>query len=166
VYFKGDSTISIQQSRDEATSVITDAKAGFMRALLKSTDKQYAVDYDKAAQAEELAGVPQYTFTKTNQHKTIAGFDAIRYKLTDKFTNDTSEAWFTRDVAIIPNSLTASMDTTLGVPLSFTTKQSGIVVKTTVKDIKFDAVPDGIFNTPKGYQFLTPQQFRDLTPAN
>jgi len=80
-------------------------------AYLNSTAKHYAVDYDKAAQAEELAGMPSYTFTKSTEHKTIAGYDATRYILKDKLTGESAEAWFTKDVAIIPNSLTSTLDT-------------------------------------------------------
>jgi len=166
VYFKGDSTVSVQIGKQESTSVITDSKTGFMRALLTSTDKRYAVDYDKAAQAEELSGMPSYTFTKANDHQTIAGYDAVKYNLKDKLTGESAEAWFTKDISIIPNSLTTAMDTTLGVPLSFTTKQGGIIVKTTVKEIKFDEVVYGTFSTPKGYEFLTPKQFKDITGTN
>lgn len=166
VYFKGDSTISVQQTKEESTSVITDSKAAYMLALLKSPSKKYAVDYDKAAQAEELAGMPSYTFTKSTEHKTIAGYDAIRYVLKDKITGESAEAWFTKDVAIIPNSLTSTLDTALGVPLAFTLKQSGIIVKTTATQVKFEPVPAGIFSVPKGYEFLTPNQFKDMTAGN
>lgn len=166
VYFKGDSTISIQDAKEESTSVITDTKAGFMRALLKSVTKHYAVDYDKAAQAEELAGMPSYTYTKGNEQKTIAGYNATKYNLKDKLTGEAAEAWFTKDIAIKPSSLTSTLDTALGVPLAFTLKQSGIIVKTTAKQIKFEPVPDGAFSTPKGYEFLTPKQFKELTTGN
>jgi hypothetical protein len=166
VYFKGDSTISIQNAKDESTSVITNSRAGYMLALLKSVNKKYAVDYDKAAQAEEQAAMPSYTYTKSTQHKTIAGYDAVKYDLKDKLTGEAAEAWFTKDVAIIPNSLTSTLDTTLGVPLAFTLKQSGIIVKTTAKEIKFEAVPTGAFLTPKGYEFLTPKQFKEMTSGN
>lgn len=166
VYFKGDSTISIQDTKEESTSVITNSKAGFMRALLKSATKKYAVDYDKAAQAEELAAMPSYTYTKTNEHKTIAGYDATRYVLKDKLTAQKTDAWFTTELAIIPSSLTTTLDAKLGTPLAFTMIQNGIVVKTTATDIKFEPVPDGVFNTPKGYEFLTPQQFKEMTAGN
>jgi hypothetical protein len=166
VYFKGDTTISIQETKDESTSVILDSRAGFMRALLKSTAKKYVVDYDKAAQAEEFAGMPQYTYAKSDDHKTIAGYDATRYILKDKQTGEKVEAWFTKDVAIIPSSLTSTLDTTLGVPLAFTVIQNGIIVKTTATQVKFDPVPGDAFTTPKGYEFLTPKQFKEMTATN
>lgn len=166
VYFKGDSTISIQDATQESTSVITDKNKGFMRALLKSASKKYAVDYDKAAQAEEVANMPSYTYRKSDEHKKIAGYDATRYILKDKLTGESAEAWFTKDVAIIPNSLTTTLDTALGVPLAFTLKQSGIIVKTTATAIKFEPVPTNAFETPKGYEFLTPKQFKEMTGGN
>jgi len=168
VYFKGDTAITIQAGKEESTSVITNQKGGFMRALLKSDEqkKYYAIDYDKAAQVEELASMPSYTYSKTNEHKTIGGYDAYKYNLKEKLTGETAEAWFTKDVAIIPNSLTMNLDTALGVPLAFTMKQGGMIVKTTAKDVKFEKVPDGIFSTPKGYEFLTPQKFKEMTGGN
>ena len=163
VYFKGDSTMSIQPTDQESTTVITNRKTNFMRALLKSADKKFVVDYDKAAQVEEQASQPVYTYTKTADSKTIAGYATTKYTLKNKATNDIAEAWFTRDIKIIPNSLTNILDTTMGVPLAFTIKQNGLVVKTMATAIKFDAVPNGVFNTPKGYEFLTPQQFKMMT---
>lgn len=168
VYFKGDSAVSIQASKEESTTVITNQKAAFMRALLKSDEqkKYYVIDYDKPAQAEERTSMPSYTFTKTTEHKIIAGYDAYKYNLKEKLTGEAVEAWFTKDVSIIPNSLTLNLDTALGVPLAFTSKQNGIVIKTTAKDVKFETVPDGVFNTPKGYEFLTPQKFKEMTGGN
>jgi hypothetical protein len=166
VYFKGDSTISIQETKEESTSVITVPKAGFMRALLKSTDKHFVIDYDKDAQAEERSIMPSYTFTKSAQHKTIAGYDAVKYDMKDKQTGESAEAWFTKDIVVIPNSLTVNLDTALGVPLSFTLKQNGIVVKTTVNQVMFETIPEGAFSTPKGYEFITPQKFKEMTSGN
>jgi hypothetical protein len=163
VYFKGDSTVSIQPTDQESTTVITNHKTNFMRALLKSTDKKFVVDYDKGAQAEEKLNQPAYTYVKTAESKIIAGYNAKKYTLRSKFTDDVAEAWFTRDLQIIPNSLTSIIDTSLGVPLAFTIRQNGLVVKTTVVAIEFKAVPDGVFNTPKGYEFLTLQQFKMMT---
>ncbi len=43
VYFKGDSTVSLQKSNEESTTVITNRKTGFMRVLLKSPVKQFVI---------------------------------------------------------------------------------------------------------------------------
>lgn len=161
VYFKGDSTVSIQQAGEEATTVITDQPTGFMRVLLRSAAAKYEVDYKKAEQSEILPPV-NYTYAVTSESKTIAGHKAVKYILTDKASGLTSEAWFSKEISVMPNYLTTVFDTTYGVPLVFAINQNGIATKTTVKELKFEPVPDGVFATPPGYKKITPQQFKDL----
>ncbi len=166
VYFKGDSTVSIQKSEQESTIIITNRKTGFMRVLLTSPDKKYVVDYNKAEQAEEIGSLPPYTLTKQSETQKIAGYLATKYLLKDKLSEETTAIWFTKEVAVIPNSLTMLLDSTLGVPLMFTINQNGTKVKTTVKEIKFEAVPAAAFATPAGFKRLTPQQLREMPVAN
>jgi hypothetical protein len=166
VYFKGDSAVSIQQMNDEATTIITYKPTNFMRVLLASSAKKYVIDYNKADQAEELPARLGYSYSAGTETRTIAGHKALKYELTDKVTGESAEAWFTKEIAIIPNSLTMPFDTTKGVPLAFTTSHNGMKIKTTIKDIKFENVPTGIFSTPAGYEPLTPKQLRDMPVEN
>ncbi|MFI5160243.1 MAG: hypothetical protein ACHQHN_03155 [Sphingobacteriales bacterium] len=166
VYFKGDSTVSIQQAGAEATTVITYKPDAFMRVLLRSSAAKYVIDYSKADQPDLLPASKGYTYVATNESKIIAGYKASKYELTDQATGLSCEAWFTKNVAIVPNYLTTVFDTTYGVPLSFTTKQNGIPVTTIVKQITFEPVPNGIFAVPAGYQKITPKQFRDMPVGN
>lgn len=162
VYFKGDSVVSIQQSGQESTTVITYRPTGFMRVLLKSAEKQYVIDYNKADQDEERANMPTFTFTPTNGSKKLVGYQAKAYIMKDKMSADSTEAWFTHDIVIPPSSLTMALDTTLGVPLVFSTNQNGIITKTAVKEIRFEPVPEGTFSTPAGYEHLTPKQLSEM----
>ena len=162
VYFKGDSTVSIQRSSEESTTIITDRPTNFMRVLLQSPEKQFVVDYNKAEQAEEIGHLPAHTTTKQQDTKTIAGYKATKYIVQDKLSDEKTEMWFTKDIAIPPNSLTMMLDSTLGVPLMFTIDQNGMKMKTTVKEIKFQPVPAGVFSTPKEFTPLTPQQLREM----
>jgi hypothetical protein len=166
VFFKGDSAVSIQQMNDESTTIITYKPTDFMRVLLASSAKKYVIDYNKTDQAEEVPARLGYNYTTGTESRTIAGHKALKYELRDKVTGETAEAWFTKEVAVIPNSLTMSFDTTKGVPLAFTTNHNGMVIKTTVKEIKFEPVPASIFSTPAGYQPLTPKQLRDMPVEN
>ena len=166
VYFKGDSTVSVQQAGDEATTVITQKPTDFMRVLLLSSNSKYVIDYAKAQQPELLPATSGYTYEATADTMTIAGYKAKKYQLTDKATGLTSEAWFTQQLSIVPNYLTTVFDTTYGTPLAFTTRQNDLPVKTTLKEVKFEPVPDGIFSTPKGYQKITPDQFKNMPLGN
>ncbi|MBS1524402.1 MAG: hypothetical protein JST19_02065 [Bacteroidetes bacterium] len=162
VYFKGDSAVSIQQMNDEATTVITCKPTNFMRVLLRSSSQKFVIDYNKADQQEEEPAKLGYAYTKNNKDTVVAGHRAIKYTLVDKATGEQSEVWFTKEIRVIPNSLTMAFDTTYGFPLAFSVMQNGMLTKTTVKNIRFEPVPDGIFSTPAGYQKITPKQLRDM----
>ncbi|MGZ3822558.1 MAG: hypothetical protein ACXVB6_18330, partial [Mucilaginibacter sp.] len=151
---------------DESTTIITHSPTNFMRVLLASSAKKYVIDYNKADQAAESSARLGYTYVADAEIRTIAGRKASKYTLTDKATGESAEAWFTKEVAIIPNSLTMTFDTTHGVPLAFTTTHNGMVIKTTVKDIRFEPVPAAIFSTPPGYEPLTPKQLREMPVEN
>lgn len=166
VYFKGDSAVSIQQMNDESTTIITHKPTDFMRVLLSSSAKKYVIDYNKADQAEESPARLGYSYTVGTDTQTIAGHKALKYGLTNKVTGETAEAWFTKDLSVIPNSLTMAFDTTKGFPLAFTVSHGPMVIKTTVKDIKFEPVPPAIFSTPIGYEPLTPKQLREMPVEN
>jgi hypothetical protein len=166
VYFKGDSAVSIQQMNDESTTIITHKPTDFMRVLLASRYKKYVIDYNKADQQEESPAKLGYSYAPGIDTMTIAGYKALKYSLTNKVTGENDEAWFTRDISLVPNSLIMAFDTTKGFPLSFTTNNNGMVIKTTVTNIKFETVPAGIFSTPAGYEKLTPQQLREMPVEN
>jgi hypothetical protein len=166
VFFKGDSAVSIQQMNDESTTIITHKPTDFMRVLLASSAKKYVIDYKKADQVEESPARLGYSYTASTDTQIIAGHKALKYELTDKVTGQTGEAWFTKEIAVIPNSLTMPFDTAKGVPLAFTLNHNGLIIKTTVKDIKFESVPAAIFSTPAGYEPLTPKQLRDMPVEN
>ena len=166
VYFRGDSAVSIQQMNDESTTIITSKPTDFMRVLLASSAKKYVIDYNKADQAQESPARLGYSYAASNEMRTIAGHKSSKYILTNKVTGESGEAWFTKEIGLVPNSLTMSFDTTYGVPLAFTTTSNGMIIKTTVKEIKFEPVPAGIFSTPAGYATLTPKQLREMPVEN
>ncbi|MGI4804570.1 MAG: hypothetical protein ACRYFL_07355 [Janthinobacterium lividum] len=166
VYFKGDSTVSIQQSEKESTTIITDKKTSFMRVLLKSTFRQFMVDYNKTEQSEEIGTLPPHTVTKQKETKNIAGYPAEKYIFQDKLSGESTEAWFTKNIAVPQNSMTMMLDSTLGVPLTFTISQAVMKMKVTVQQLKFEPVPAGVFSTPTGYHQLTPQQLREMPVQN
>jgi hypothetical protein len=166
IYFKGDSTVSVQQAGAEATTVITHKPSQFMRVLLRSAASRFVIDYSKAQQSELLPAASGYSYEAKDNTMTISGYKAKKYQLTDKATGLTSEAWFTKQLSVVPNYLTTVFDTTYGVPLIFTTRQNDIPVKTTLKEIKFEPVPAGVFSTPKGYEKITPEQFKNMPIGN
>jgi len=166
VYFKGDSTVTVQQQGDEATTVISYQPTSFLRVLLHSSAASYQIDYPKSEQSQLLPAPLGYHYTSKKDSATIAGYRALKFEIEDKGTGLTSEIWYSKKLHIPGNYLTMPFDTTYGVPVEFTTKQNEIPVKTTLKEIKLEQVPDGVFSTPAGYRKLTPQQFKDMPVGN
>ncbi|MHB1178545.1 MAG: hypothetical protein ACYCZO_09460 [Daejeonella sp.] len=87
--------------------------------------------------------------------KTIAGFNATKYDVTEKKTNQGSVAWFTTDVEVTPNSLTRFYNKSFGFPVEFTSYMNGLSVKAVLKDIKTTPVTAGSFSASKEYEEIT-----------
>lgn len=166
VYFKGDSTVTIQGTEDESTTTIVYKPTDYMLALLKSGAKRLEVRYNRADQQKELPDMFAYEFIKGNSAKSIAGYNALQYIMKNKFTGDTISAWFTRGIKLPPNFLTLPFNPALGVPLSFSTNKNGFITKATVKEILFEPVPPGLFTAPAGYKAITPQQLMEMPVGN
>ena len=165
VYFKGDSTVTIQGSEEESTTMIIYKPSAYMVGLLKSGTKRYQVNYNKTDQQKELPDMSVYQFVKGKGAKIIASYSALQYVMKNKFSGDTISTWFTKDVNLPQNFLTMPFNPVLGIPLSFSSNQNGFITKTSVKEIKFEPVPAGIFIVPAGYQKITPQQLSEM-PVN
>lgn len=163
VYFKGDSSVTIQQTGDESTTIIMHGPTNYMQVLLASAKKHYAINYSKQDQDDERANMPVFTAKKGSTTKAIAGYEAQQYTLTDKMTADSHEAWFSSAVQLPKNALGLVFDAALGTPFSFSTNQNGMITHTAIKsvDLKTD-VPAGVFSAPANYEKLTPQQLKDM----
>ncbi|MES2278441.1 MAG: hypothetical protein V4592_20590 [Bacteroidota bacterium] len=162
IYFKGDSVVSIHGTDAESTTMITHKPTDYLLCLLKSGFKRYQVLYTKEDQAHELPDMSKYEFIKGPATKKIANYNAQQYIVKDKFSGDTTSAWFTHDIAVPPSFLTTMFKPELGVPLLFSISQNGMVTKTTLKEIRFEPVPAGVFSAPADYKKLTPQQLNEM----
>lgn len=166
VYFKDDSVATVQGTDQESTTMITHHPTDYMLCLLKSGVRRFEVLYTKDEQIKELPDMKMYDFTKGTTTKKIAGYNAQQYIMKNKFSGDTTSTWFTHDINVPPGFLTMVFNPEFGVPLAFSTNQNGMVTKTTLKEIRYEPVPAGIFNVPNGYMKLTPQQLREMPVEN
>jgi hypothetical protein len=166
VYFKGDSVATVQGTDQESTTTITYQPNGYMVALLKSGVKRFQVPYEKNDQAKELPDMSIYDIKKGSQTKTIGTYKAEQYIVKNKFSGDTAHAWFTHNLVVPPGFLTMVFKPELGTPLIFSTDQNGLITRFSLKAVRFEPVPAGIFNIPQGYQKLTPRELRDMPVGN
>ncbi|WP_207423386.1 hypothetical protein [Desertivirga brevis] len=157
VYFKGDSTATVSKSSFSNTNTILNPKTEYQRLLIDvpMRNKKYSVILtpDDVEQMKEFG--PEFKVTPANETKTVNGFTAQKYTISEKKSGKSFDSWFTKDVDVSANSLTQFFDKTLGFPLEFQSFQSGMGVKATVKEIKEGKVPAGTFSATKDYEEIT-----------
>lgn len=157
VHFRADSSAVDTKTNFFSNRVIMNSKTEYLRLLvdMSMANKKYSVLFtpDDMEQMQERS--PEFETTPTTETKTINGYQATKYKVKDKKSGQTFEAWFTKDIEVTENPLTAFYDKNLGVPLDFRTVASGMPVKATVAAITESKVPAGTFGGAKEYQEIT-----------
>lgn len=163
VYFKGDSTSTLNKTPMSTANFILNPKTEFQRLLLEipMMNKKYSVRFTPADVETMAESFPELTFTESSETKTIASFNGKKYTVKDN-AGKSSEAVFTKDIEIPANSFTQFFDTSYGFPLAFTTYQQGMSVKAVVKEVKEMKVPAGSFSGGKEYEEITIAQLQAL----
>ena len=124
--------------------------------------KKFSVIFSPADQEKMQANMPELILKAGTETKTVAGFNAKKYDVTEKKTNQASVAWFTSEVDVTPNSLTRFYNKSYGFPVEFTSYMNGLSVKAVLKDIKNTAVPAGSFSASKDYEEISFEQLMQM----
>lgn len=165
VYFKGDSSSMVTESQMYFSIAILNTSKEYERLLIDipSMGKKYSVIMTPDDQVKIKEKMPELSLQKTADSKTVAGYKAQKYNVNEKKTNQKFEAWFTKDVDIVANSLSRFYDKTYGFPVEFSSFLNGVTIKATVKDIKKQAVPAGIFSASKEHEEITLDQLMQMS---
>ena len=164
VLFKGDSSsLKTESQMYNSTNIMNVAKE-YERLLLDipMMGKKYSVVFSPADQEKMQANAPELSLKTSTETKTVAGYNAVKYDVTEKKSNQNSEAWFTKDVEITPNSLSRFYDKSYGFPVQFTSFMNGMSVKAVLKEMKPGAVPAGSFTANKEYEEITLDQLMQM----
>lgn len=164
VLFKGDSSATISKSQITSSSTILNPKTEYARLLLDipMMSKKYSVVFTPADQEEMKEYWPQFEISESAETKTMASYTARKYTVKDKKSGQTFDAWFTKDVEIVANSLSQFFDKSYGFPLEFNTVQNGMGLKATVKEVKQEKVAAGTFSASKDYEEITFEQLKSM----
>jgi GLPGLI family protein len=164
VFFKGDSSsLKTESPMYNSTSIMNVAKE-YERLLLDipMMRKKFSVVFSPADQEKMQANMPELTLKAETETKMIGGYNATKYSVNEKKTGQNSDAWFTKDLQVTPNTLTRYFDKSYGFPVEFTSYMNGLSVKATLKELKPGAVPAGSFSAPKGYEEITLEQLMQM----
>ncbi len=165
VYFKGDSSSLKTGSQMYSSTNITNLSKEYERLLLDipMMNKKFSVIFTPADQDKIAANSPDLAFKAGTETKTVAGYNATKYEVTEKKSSQNSTAWFTKDVEVsTQNPLTRYFDKGLGFPVEFTSYMNGLSVKATLKEVKTEAVPAGSFSASKDHEEITFEQLMQM----
>lgn len=164
VYFKGDSSSLKTESPMYNSTNILNVNKEYERLLLDipMMGKKFSVIFSPADQERIASNMPDLSVKPISETKTIAGFNAQKYEVNEKKNNQNSEAWFTKDIEITPNSLSRFYDKNYGFPVEFTSYMNGLSVKAVVKEVKAESVPSGIFSATKDFEEITLDQLMQM----
>ncbi|HQS51000.1 MAG: hypothetical protein B7X86_13160 [Sphingobacteriales bacterium 17-39-43] len=164
VFFKGDSSsLKTESAMYSSTNIINFSKE-YERLLLNipMMGKKFSVIFSPADQERIAANMPELSVKPGTETKKIAGYTAQKHEVNEKKSNQNSEAWFTKDVEITPNSLSRFYGKEYGFPVEFTSYMNGLSVKAVVKEIAAGPVPAGSFSATKDYEEITLDQLMQM----
>lgn len=165
VYFKGDSSSMKIESQMFTSQTILNLNKEYERLLLDipMMGKKFSVLFTPADQEKMQEMMPQMTLTATADTKTLLGYNASKFTVTESKTNSIFDVWFTKDVDIVANPLSRFYDKTYGFPVEFTSFQNGMTVKAVVKEIKPGNVAAGTFSASKEHEEMTFDQLMQMS---
>ena len=165
VYFKGDSSSLKSESAMFSTTSILNTKKEYERMLLDvpMMGKKFSVIFTPDDQDKMQEKMPDLTLKAGTETKSVAGYKALKYDVTEKKSNQNSVAWFSKDVEVTPNSLSRFYDKSYGFPVEFTSFMNGLSVRAVVKEIKPGTVPAGSFSATKDYEEITLDQLMQMS---
>lgn len=165
VYFKGDSSSLKTESPMYSSTNITNINKEYERLLLDipMMNKKFSVIFTPADQDKMAANLPDLVLTAGTETKTVAGYNATKYDVNEKKSNQNSTAWFTKDVDVTTqNPLTRFYNKSYGFPVEFTSYMNGLSLKATLKEVKTEPIPAGSFSASKDYEEITLDQLMQM----
>lgn len=165
VYFKGDSSSTVTESQMYSSNFILNPVTQFEKLLLDIPlmHKKYAVTFTPEDRKKMADKMPQIELKDASETKTLVGYQVHKYAGIEKKGNQTFDAWFTKDVEVLPNALSRFYDKSCGFPVEFTTFLNGLSLKASLKEIKKSAVPAGLFSAGKDYEEITVDQLMQMS---
>lgn len=164
-YFRGDSTASTVQQGPATIKNVQDYKTNYQSLLIDVpvASKKIAVVLTPADIEQIEAANPKLTPTPADEKETIAGYNCTKVTATDAKSGLKYDIWVTKDIDIVPNSMSKVVSDFGGVPVKFVTFNQGIKINAEIKEIKEAAVPQGFFSASKDYQTMSMDDLKAMT---
>jgi hypothetical protein len=165
IYFRGDSTAAVVKQGIATIKGVSVLKTNYHSMIIDVPDfnKKLFVLLTSEEVQKEKSFIPQFTAQNDTSTQIINGYHCFKINLTDNATGYNYELWVTKDVSIVPNSVSRPGSLFGGVPIRFVTFNQGIKIYTELKLIEEISVPKGFFSASKEYNPISYEELKKIS---
>ncbi|WP_158828463.1 DUF4412 domain-containing protein [Mucilaginibacter lacusdianchii] len=164
-YFKGDSSVTIQQNGPANIKIINNSKTDYFAVVVDvpvANIKKAAVA--TPAEVEEVnAQMPEFAFTPSTETKVINGFNCKKVVAKDSKSGKSYDIWITNDIKAPLGTAEKLFGKAGGFPVQFTVVQNGAEVTNILKSIDATKAPAGSFGIPAGFDRITLTELKAMS---
>lgn len=159
---KGPKSLIEMQSAYGKQSVISNSETKEQIVLIDMMGQKFAITSTKEENEKALSEITPYKITETNEIKKIAGYDCIKYEVSDD--NDKFEFYVAKDLIVNNLNWNTPYKDINGVLLEYTqkNKEHGVTIKYTAKEVKKGKIKDNLFEIPDGFTKMTVEDFKQM----
>jgi hypothetical protein len=164
-YFRGDSTATPINQGQATIKSVQNYKTNYQSLLIDvpAASKKIAVVLTPADIEQSEALNPKLTGSQGAEKQTIAGYNCTKVTAVDAKSGAKYDVWITKDLNIVPNSVSHLVSTFGGVPVKFVTFNQGIKMNAEIKEVKEASVPKGYFTATKDYQSVSMEDLKAMS---
>lgn len=164
-YFRGDSTATPINQGQATIKSVQNYKTNYQSLLIDvpAASKKIAVVLTPADIEQSEALNPKLTGSQGAEKQTIAGYNCTKVTAVDAKSGAKYDVWITKDLNIVPNSISHLVSTFGGVPVKFVTFNQGIKMNAEIKEVKEAPVPKGYFTATKDYQSISMEDLKAMS---
>ena len=163
-YFTPDSAAFSFTAGPATIKLLSDAKSTLMDIFVDvpvANMKKVAI-LTPAEIEQALDDMPKFTYVPGTETKTISGFNCKKVVATNTKTNKTYDVWITNDITLPSNAVAKYYAAIGGVPIQYTSFNSGQESSVTVTSITDEKAPAGTFAVSPDFEKISYDDLKQL----
>ncbi|MCX7954198.1 MAG: DUF4412 domain-containing protein [Bacteroidales bacterium] len=159
---KGPKSLIEMQTAYGKQSVISNSETKEQIVLIDMMGQKFAVTSTKEENEKALAELTPYKITQTNETKKIAGYDCIKYEVSNE--NEKYDFYVAKDLIVNNLNWNTPYKEINGVLMEYCQKNKdyGVTVKYTAKEVRKSKIKDKVFEIPAGFTKMTIGEFKQM----
>ena len=144
-------------------SLITDPHSKSVLQLLKIMNERYVQAYDSTEIGELFSELPEIKIVKTDEEKTIAGYNCKKAIVTFKDNiKEEFNVYYTNDIGIKNSNWCTPFREIDGVLLEYQVRKYNYEMRLTALEVVKEEIDDNAFSVPKEYENISKQKMDEI----